>query len=163
MDKIHISLFIVAAIFLFNCSDNSKESSEHDATATAIYADEDGIVSIEAENFSSAVGWSIKNYYTGIGILPDSKSDLNSEVYATYDIKISSPGSFYLYTLGNRKRNTPIKDNIIQYTILNDEEKVISHVLSGFLEINAPVWSSVNMEQEGAKLKIDFPKKEYIL
>ncbi len=117
----------------------------------------DSIISIEIENYVNAEGWCTKSYYTGIGMTTDFKDD-QSGGFLLYAIQFDQPGVYQVYTLGNRKRNTPVEDNIIQFVLSDENNHEISTALSGFLPVNAPVWSSLCGSESGEKCYLTLPE-----
>lgn len=113
------------------------------ADGVAEYCSEDGIVSIESENFQSGHGWRIRNYYTGVGITNESGNETLPDS-AFYSVNIEKPGIYYLHILGNRKSGVPFKQNALQFTLTDETGKVVARSIAGFGEGNAPIWSSID-------------------
>jgi hypothetical protein len=120
------------------------------------YFSYNGIISIEAENANTLCLWTERDYYTGIGLRLNEDEALSNN-FATYTVYFEKPGAYFLHHLGNRKRNTDISNNIIQYALLNQKEEEISNALLSFHEINAPAWSH-NDPSTGSSAFLEVPE-----
>ena len=152
---LYLSPLWVAMIILFSGWVNSETGSIEER----IYRDYNGVIAIEAENYSQNQGWFERQYYTGIGISIDLKAQDRTDAFVGYDLDISIPGIYYLFVLGNRERNTSIEENIIEFSVIDESGNQVSTVKSGFNPLNAPAWASVNFSEPGEKCHLNFPNK----
>lgn len=127
----------------------------------SVHCNTGNIFSIEAENYTELGDWKPVTYYTGKGLTIN--SDKNSGVGGvSYSLTCDKPGDYYVHILGNRKRNTSVSDNIIQLVLRTYDDRVISSTRTGFIELNAPAWSSGIPDMQRPVLR--FPSEgEYIL
>jgi len=124
--------------------------------SSTVYISRDGIVSIEAEHFSQAGDWKIREYYTGLGISPGDTTSAYSP--ARYIIELDDPGPYFVHVLGNRRRNTPVEDNAFLLELKDERGFVVSACSGGFLPVNAPIWSSRCHMPPDRRMILDVPE-----
>lgn len=117
--------------------------------------EKNGIVSLEAEHFLKAGGWTEKVYYTGIGISPKASENSN---FAEYNIDFKKKGTYNFFVLGNRKKNTNPEDNLFTIKLFKEDSGLIAKASLIFPEINAITWSSISYpNHQQVKIGIDTP------
>jgi alpha-glucosidase (family GH31 glycosyl hydrolase) len=115
-----------------------------------------GIVSIEAESYSSNNGWINRSYYTGKGLNPDLKVN-DKERYLEYQFFINKSGDYHFYVLASK---TSIKDTVNNTFLVGlwQNDSLIQQQIAGIPDVSAPVWSSINLSDSNNDIILNFPK-----
>ena len=154
MKILQIALTISSCLFV--AGELQAFSPEPDSVAVAdrLFTDRDGIVSLEAEHWSSNRGWRERDYYTGIGLTWDAKANGQNDARATFNLEIKKEGSYNLFILGNKKPNTAWEDNLIRISIIDHQGTIGTQLLCGFADLNAPAWSSFNVDSPSSECRV---------
>ncbi|MCF8378946.1 MAG: DUF5110 domain-containing protein [Bacteroidales bacterium] len=146
------NLFLIVIFVTLSCSISSKEDNRNSENR---YQFIDNLISIEAENFSACHGWSVKNFYTGVGISPDKNSNSDSS-FVQYNLNIEKGGIYSFFFLGSLNRNNTATDNIFTISLVNEDTKDQINEYLALPPSNTLIWSSLSFpEKQKVKLTIE--------
>lgn len=139
-------LFIFLIVILSSCSTSVPDKP--------YYEEQNGLLSLEAENYSFNNGWSERSYYTGVGV--NLNSQVNSDKrYIEYQFFINHPGQYNYYSLGSNTSFKDTDDNAYEIQIFN-KDSLLQSVKAGFPNTKAPLWYSRDLNNN--PVQIDFPE-----
>lgn len=118
---------------------------------TQVFTQQNKVLSIPAISFEQSVGWKSGRYYTGEGIIATQIGKDSS--ISDYRFYLSDTGLYKLYVLGNKKRNTDPKDNILKITLLKNG-KSIEELDLQFADLNVPAWTNQTTSKNPALVAI---------
>jgi len=116
-----------------------------------LFVAQNKILSIPSNRFERSVGWRPGRYYTGEGVIATHNGKDSSLV--EYSFYLSDPGSYHIYVLGNRKRNTDSKENILDISFFK-QGKLVNEVSLQFADLNVPAWTNQTSNNQAAVLNL---------
>jgi hypothetical protein len=122
-----------------------------------LFSETEGLLSVEAENYSAMKGWSSQRHYSGMGMRPDGMTG-SGNGYIHYQVYFSTPGTYNLYILGSRTRSNPGTLQSFQVTFSDSARRTLTQRPVEMVASKAPQWFRL---EEGAgkatQLRISSP------